>query len=203
LIVVLDFDGTLIKENSSRLFEECLIKRIKNPILKQFLILILFSRLSLFVDAVLAMISRMINTYDLRRKIIVESVCKWIGIQEVKECIKLTAKSLNANDRLFRIATLYQDKLLILSNGLDLIIHEFLKVRGLNVKAIFADSLIINENCVQILHRIGIKGKKMILRNLSYHHEIIYITDDLKEYNMLKKSVKKCKVLLVQSLERS
>lgn len=203
MYIVLDFDGTLVKENSSRIFEQQLISCIQNTIIRWFLFLIFFSRLSHITNYMLALISKIINVYDLRRRIIIKFVARWIGVQRIRASIKLTVRKLNANETLCHLISSCQDRLLILSSSLDVIIHQFLKERNIQAKAVIASKLVIDNNCVSILYEIGLKEKEEILNKLSKHSKVIYITDDLKEYHILKSRITKngCKVLMLSNFK--
>ncbi len=187
MLIVLDFDGTLVEENSSRLFEKQLLERDQPSILKHLLLLVFFSRLSYFVDFVLTIISKITNGYDLRRRIIIKNVSRHIDVQKICECIELTAKSLSFNKSLSSLVSSYQNKLLILSSGLDVIIRKFLEIRGIRVKAVIASKLTIDQNSIKLLYEIRPKDKVKILCRLSHRFgKLIYITDDMREYYVLR-----------------
>ncbi len=163
MVLVVDFDGTLVKENSSRLLENLLIKRTKIPGL-------------LFLG-----LGKMLRYKgDFRRYMILNFFVKRHGKKNLIESMKKVAEQLTVREQ-------FKNKeFIVLSSGLAPIIKHTIKINNLKALKIYASELIIHDKKVKI-KELTLKDKRKILEKLvDKYHNITYYTDDIKEAVRLK-----------------
>jgi len=163
MVLVVDFDGTLVKENSSRLLENLLIKRTR-----------ILGLLLLGLGKILR------YKGDLRRYIILNFFIKTHGKEDLIKSMKNVAEQLTVREE-------FKNKeFIVLSSGLKPIIENTIKINNLKALEVYASELIIYDKKVEV-KELTLNEKAIMLENLvkKYHH-ITYITDDIKEAFQLK-----------------
>ena len=181
LLIVLDFDGTLVKENSSRLCEKLLINDCENLLCRIFFNAFFLSKtyLNLLLFKIFAIFGYLLKT-DFRRMFILSIIQKYKRKHTTKYILRKAVKSLHINDRLWKYIPTKDVKIVILSNGLDIIIKEFCKLHALNVKYIFATRTSIYGDNIKIEHQFY-HNKHQILEIINRTlkpDSIIFISDN-------------------------
>lgn len=182
-LVIFDFDGTIVVENSTRIFEKCIISRLNNRFLKHLLLALLFTKLSIIVDYLFRILGKLLDVSDSRRLVLVPMVSRLIKPDEVEECLAKASKSLNINEAVIKILkalNIEWDDVIVLSNGFKLIIELFAEAMGIHFKAIIATGL--SRRGYYVTHEVRIPVKRLVLEKLSKKRRVIYVTDAFDEY---------------------
>ena len=201
LLIVLDFDGTLVKENSSRVCEKLLINDCDNLLSRRFFSCFFFSRtfLNVLLIKTFAILSYLLKT-DFRRMFILSIVQKCKRKHTTIYIMRKAAKSLHLNDSLWKFLPTRDVETVILSNGLDIIIKEFCKLNNLNIKYIFASKTSIYDDKIKIEYEFFHK-KHLILEFISRTlkpDSILFISDN--EEDIALKDRLKCSKIHVLNL---
>jgi len=169
---ITDFDGTVILENSSRVFEKIILKHShKNRYLTY---LMFFSKFEKYFDYLFHLISNMTSKTDLRLQIFLilqQEIIK----KEYSTIIDEVTHSLNINKKVY--LKIKKKEFAILSNGLYPIIKKFSKYHKLNPKCIIASKGAI-QNGRLVINLRSLKDKTKYLQDI---RSFIYLSDNHKE----------------------
>lgn len=200
LLVVVDFDGTIIAENSTRVFEKCLVSKLDSRLLKHLLLALLFTKLAALTDRFFRILDKLLDVSDSRRLLVIPVTAGFLNSRSIEECVKQASRSLTFNSNFFRVLEALKVNLsdvVVLSNGFKQIIESFAEYRELHFKAIIASEL--SSQGYYVAREVRIPVKKIVLEKLSERNTVVYVTDALGEYLEFKKleKLKDIKVLLV------
>ena len=110
-MILLDFDGTLVKENSSRLLEKVLICSIQNSFLKKLFMVLLFSRASLVINVGFAFLTKLRYGADVRRRFLLYLLPKLQRDINMINAAKLVAKMLTLNTNLMKLVEILKNSI--------------------------------------------------------------------------------------------
>jgi hypothetical protein len=165
MVTVVDFDGTLVKENSSRVLENLLMGG---------------SGVLNFVGPLLLVLGKLLGYEgDFRRYVIMNLALKKHGARHLKEAMEKTAERLTVRRE-------FMDKdLIILSSGLLPVITATVRLNNLRVIEVHASRPMIEGNRV-VIRELTPEKKGKILEELSRRYGgIVYYTDDPQELRYL------------------
>jgi len=173
MVLVVDFDGTLVRENSSRVLESLLIRHSK------------------FWGPFLVGLGKLIGYEgDFRRYVILNLSVKKYGPEKLKEAMKKTAEKLTVREE-FK-----NREFIVLSSGLLPVIMLTIKLNNLNASKVYASKLSVVDNRITI-RELTTKNKARILKELSDKYgNVVYYTDDKNELVRLK--CERIKVIIIK-----
>ena len=198
VMILLDFDGTLVKENSSRLLEKVLINSIQNSFLKKLFMVLLFSGASLVINVGFVFLTRLCHGADVRRRFLLYLLPKLQRDINMINAAKLVAKMLTLNINLMKLANEltkdYGKDVIIVSSAMDVIIEEFISAKikdiyknNLNIVAVYATRTAVKGKLIRIVSEFTCKDKTKVISDLSgKYSKIAYVTDDIRELKELR-----------------
>lgn len=175
MVLVTDFDGTLVRENSSRLLENLLIKYlgISGDVL---------AKLDKLIELLLLGFGKALHYKgDFKRYVILNLFVKRFGGENLSKVMKSIAEQLTVRE-LFK-----NRKFIVLSSAFAPIIKSTVELNNLRAFKIYASKLLVRGHRVKTKD-ITIDDKIRILKKLvNKYHNIVYCTDDIKEANQINK----------------
>ena len=175
---IVDFDGTLIYQNSSRILEKEIYRILPLSFKKKIIYFIYFSFVSLFFDLCFIVIWRFfVNKRDVRFIVFLYLTFDFFKNNQnivFQNCLSKISVRTDLYDK--------KDHLTIASLGLDTFIQYIVDYYKIPVKSIFASSL--NEKWL-------FQGKTYQdkIKFLATYPSFEYVTDDLNEYHKLTKMI--------------
>ena len=161
MVLVVDFDGTLVRENSSRVLEDILMGKwtVLGPLLPGLGKLVGYRG-------------------DFRRRIVLSLSLRMYGPEKLKEAMTKTARQLTVREE-FK-----HEKLIIVSSGLHPIIRNVVELHDLKVVGIYATKITYHNGTLKV-KEVTINDKVRILKGLDVK---TYVTDDPREATILRKA---------------
>lgn len=185
--LILDFDGTLVKENSARVFEAVTLRhhgRLKTKAIS----VVYFGPLRKHVDRIFGGLARVFyGGKDLRLATFLVLSKKVLAARH-QEITEKTATILSMNSDLVQMFGVKDGPVIILSCGLRPIIEEFLRRNEIDGEVRMASSVRIGANKLKFnimapAHKLG------FLEKGNEFEKTLYLTDDHKEAQMLSKKI--------------
>ncbi len=180
----LDFDWTLICENSSRKLEEIIYKNLENNFWKKMIYFIFFSGFSKIFSIMFAGISRFFyEKKDLRLYIFLKITQKEL-IKNQEKIFQELSQKLIYNKEIYNY--IIGKNFSLISNGIDIVIEKFIILDSLKVEKIFASTLKMYDWKIS-LDLKNFANKLWILQKID---EFEYLTDDYDEVLFLQSGIK-------------
>lgn len=186
MVGIFDFDGTIVKENSSRIFEKKIYKYISHPTKKLlFLIFYKWPTTRWIWQNLFRLLYRLSGKkWDSQLWLTFFFFGYYIALVWDK-IIRDVIPELSLNTKVVESLWLYKD-IYILSNGIDKVIHAFCQAHNLNFP-IIASEIWDTEWGITYLTRLSDVNTKLLsieqLRN--NYKNVTYYTDDQKEANLV------------------
>lgn len=177
--VLIDFDGTLIKNNSSRVLEKHILLRAdgwQSVLLK----LLFFNRLFIWFDKFFSFMSIYFFDYIDARLLLFLKLTKDVYKYKSKDINLDVVKSLLINKDLYN--NYKSDYPIILSKGLDTIILECIKFNKLKRLKIVSSKIDFEP---KVNFELMNNAKKITY--MREHLPCLYLTDDVAEVNYIRK----------------
>jgi len=174
MVLVTDFDGTLVKENSTKLLESMIIRYLgfpENVMLK----------VGRIPELLLLGLGKTLHYKgDFKRYLLLNFFVRRFGENHLFEIMRRVAEQLTVRE-------MFRDKeIIILSSGLKPIIKRVVEINKLNVLKIYASEVLVYGRRVSI-KEITIDDKIRILEKLAIMYPVIeYCTDDIREAKLIK-----------------
>ncbi|RLF00055.1 MAG: hypothetical protein DRJ59_07480 [Thermoprotei archaeon] len=196
IFFIVDFDGTIVKENSSIILAQLIISSLTNSLARVFykVLLFLLPRLSPMLWF-LSMLRN--NDIDLVRYLIVFRLIHKNNIDFAKvsriSARLLTLKN-NVLELLHDLVKKYDCKIIILSAGvrdiIDAFLHRTLISKQLKIKTIVATTIIKKNPLTirEITKRSKVRVLSLIKRKYGNKVILIYISDSINELKLIRNS---------------
>jgi len=176
-MLIVDFDKTIVTENSSRVLEREVFNSLKTPFRRCILYIIFFSPLKVFTNIFFYLIALLFyDRQDLRLRAFM-SMCKKEFMADKDLYFKATSQKLTFNGKILKY--LGEGDFVILSNGIRDIIVSFLDSRGIGCSAV--------ESSLFSAGKLALKNIHDKINYLAAKESFTYLTDDPKELSLLKK----------------
>jgi len=170
---IIDFDGTLVYENSSRVLEQVILEQSASPLTQ----VLYHSRFARSKNLAFATLSRLLGRRDARLFVLL-----WLSRQLLRHqgpyIYQLTAQRLTPNTELAVYTT---QPFIVLSTGLQPVIEAYLRLNP----QLPCTSVIASRVPLALRHFHHLLPPRAKLTSLIYHRHYQYFTDYEDEANLL------------------
>lgn len=189
--IILDFDGTFILENSSRLFEDITFEYNKST-LRPFVYIIFFSDISNIFNKIFVFISfLLLKGKDFRLYLYVTMSQNTISTN-FNDIMNKVVSNLTLNTKLYNE---YKDKkVTILSKGFFIIIEKFLKTKDIKCDKIVGSNIGTNGDKIY-LNLLSFESKMNYLKEL---YNFMYYTDSMSEIRYIDRMLKNKNIFIIK-----